>query len=150
MSERKRLMQEIMGRLMFIQSYAPEFPEEDQTSTAIEFAGLRHALGSFLKAVRSKDGQRWMSVVVYEVEQADTAYLEGNEECGRRLLVFAEQHFKNAITGKKVRARFIADAGGRVRSVGGSDSGNGKGYVDVDLDSEPEESADGQKGRYIN
>ena len=108
---------DILGRLIFIQSHAPNFPEERQMNTATALHELMEAMSRGQERLKSRDQRRWIRIAIKEVEQAANAYLNGDADQGRESLNSAEQHFRNALDGKRLRATFIADASGGVQAL---------------------------------
>ena len=104
----------ILDLLIYIKSYAPHFPEEDQTSVEHEFQKLRERLGSFGRKPMSSEARLWFDIAVRDVEDAAHAYELNENAEGERALDSAEDHLRRAIAGKSRKSRFVVSPEGDI------------------------------------
>jgi hypothetical protein len=107
----------VLETLAFIMLYAPDFPQEDQTSTENEFSKLFDLLQSVSKLVKDADRRRWIDLVLQETQDALVAFTDGREDDAFRLLNSAQDHLRSYINDRKLTPSFLSNPDGGVEKL---------------------------------
>ena len=113
-SELERIVSDAMSYVLI---YAPDFPDEDQTTTEAEFDRLLADCKRLWNGIQDVQRRRWLDLIGKELVEARQRYLSGDEHTGRQLLESAQQHFRAWCERKAMSPTFIVDpSGGAVKS----------------------------------
>ena len=104
----------VLDLMIYIRTYAPHFPEEDQTTVDHEFQKLRDRFDVFGRKPMTPDARRWFDIASREVDAAARAYGDGDVDSGEQALGSAEDHLRRSIAGRKMKARFVVSPEGNV------------------------------------
>jgi hypothetical protein len=97
--------------------YAPdEFPSEFPSFDK-RFAELVDGVTKAHLRLRGKEKQQWLSLCLKELAQTELLYKSGNDHQAALLLQLAEEHYDNALSGKKVKAAFAVAPDGRTEQI---------------------------------
>jgi len=87
---------ELRDHLVYLGTYAPDFPEEDQTSNAQAFAEAFNALERFAESARTAEGREAVLQCKRHLHVAYEYYGEGDDFTGSRTVQEVEELFRKA------------------------------------------------------
>lgn len=97
--------------------YAPdEFPPDLQ-SFEVQFGALVDGITKAGLRLRGKEKQQWLSLCLKELTQTRALYESGRDHDAALLLQLAEQHFDNALSGKKIKPAFAVAPDGKTEQI---------------------------------
>jgi hypothetical protein len=93
--------------------YAPdEFPSEFR-SLEQEFCELVEGVRDAQDRLRSKEKQQWLSLCLKELSETLDLYKSGQDFKAAMFLQLAEEHFDDALSGKKIKPAFAVGPDGK-------------------------------------
>ena len=107
-------IQRVIDQLIYNKSYAPNYPEEDQTNTEREQHLIVLWLDSAIALVNREDVGDWLRLGRSSVEEAFTKVRDGDRSGSVRAFQFAVQYLRNALAGKPYKVDFIGKPGGPI------------------------------------
>lgn len=96
--------------LAYVQTYAPDFPPEDQTTVSAEFAKISDWMQEYIARTSTKEQRQWLLIAQEELEQALAAYLARD----KRAIKFLQQacdHIQRRNSRASMKPRFFLGDG---------------------------------------
>lgn len=107
----------LRDRLSYVLLYAPEFPKEDDTTVEKEFDLLLKEVELLWNSIQDVERRRWLDLMSRELSEARGAFLRGDPTAGSVLVEAAEERLANWRSSKQMKATFVVDSSGGVRST---------------------------------
>jgi hypothetical protein len=113
---RRQHIRETLDHFSYILLQGLDYPTTmGQTLDAV-FTGLLSGIDVCIREARQEDSRRLLQIARQEAEQALKRYAAGDLHGGSDLLQQAEAHFEVGVSGKKIRATFVAGPTGIARN----------------------------------
>jgi len=103
---------EIMDLFAYVFLYAPDFPDEDQTSLEKELSNLAKGIKQSIEKTRSSRSKHWLGLSLTEFEKSRKQFQSRNCTEGRALLQSSSEYYDNARKKKNIEVSFIVNSGG--------------------------------------
>jgi hypothetical protein len=98
--------------LSYLLLYAPDFPEEDCTTTEAQFDQLLLQVQQLWSQIQDVEQRRWLDLAGQELVEARRLFLSGESSAGGSLIQSVQERLKSWRDGRKPRAAFIVGPGG--------------------------------------
>lgn len=107
-------IQNIKDRLSYTLLYAPDYPEEDQTSLDKEEQQIQKTLSDVIRSVQRVDFEDWLLLSSTTVKTAFAKFRVKQNREARKDVEIAIEHLKCALAQKPRGARFISAPDGTI------------------------------------
>ena len=78
--------------LSYILLYAPDFPEEDETSTEEQFGQVLDDVKALGGGIQDLERRRWLELVARELVEARSCFVSGDSDGGMKRVQAAQGH----------------------------------------------------------